>query len=330
MKIDIYAHIFPQKYKEAIAKIVSPAIFEPFQAVHRAFPDITNLEGRFVSMDRHDGYTQILTHTVPFMETITKPKDTIELVKLGNDELAELVAKYPERFPAAIANLPVNNLDAALNELDRAINVLHLKGIQICTDINGKSLDSPEFLPIFEKMEKYDLPIYLHPARAANVPDYPTETTSKYKIHHLFGWPYDTSACMVRLVLSHVLEKYPKLKIITHHCGAMIPFFDMRLLSFLNGRDMEYCTKDLSKPPLEYFKMFYGDTALQGSTPGLMCGYAFFGADHILFGTDSPFGDHGERTVVDLTIQSVEQMNISPIEKKKIFEDNAKKILKLH
>jgi uncharacterized protein len=253
----------------------------------------------------------------------------VELVRLGNDEVAELVAKYPERFPAAIANLPVNNLDAALDELDRAIKDLHLKGIQICTDICGKPLDSPEFMPIFEKMQKYDLPIYLHPARAANVPDYPTEQLSKYKIYHLFGWPYDTSACMVRLVLSHVLEKYPKIKIITHHCGAMIPFFDMRLLSFLNGRDMDVYTKSLSKPPLEYFKMFYGDTALQGGTPGLMCGYEFFGADHILFGTDAPYGDHGARTVVDQTIQSVEQMNISPAEKKKIFEDNARKILKL-
>lgn len=329
MKIDIYAHIFPQKYKEAIAKKVSPAVFRPFEGPLIAFPNISNLEGRFAAMNRHEGYKQILTHTVPFLETITEPKDTVELVKLGNDELADLVAKYPERFPAAIANLPMNNIPAALNELDRAIKELHLKGIQICTDINGKPLDLPEFMPVFEKMEKYDLPVYLHPARAVNVPDYPTEQNSKYKIYHLFGWPYDTSACMVRLVLSHILEKYPKLKIITHHCGALIPFFDMRLLSFLNGRDMDIYTKGLSKPPLEYFKMFYGDTALQGSTSGLMCGFAFFGADHILFGTDAPYGDHGEKTVVDLTIQSVEQMNISAADKKKIFEDNAKKILKL-
>lgn len=329
MKIDIFAHIYPTKYKDAVAKRVSPEIFKPFQGVLSAFPIISDLDGRFAEMDRHDNYVQVLTHTVPFMEAITKPRDTIELVKLGNDELAELVAKYPKRFPAAIANLPMNDMKAALIELDRAIQELHMKGIQICTDINGKPLDSPEFMPIFEKMEKYDLPIYLHPARDMKVPDYSTENVSKYRIFHLFGWPYDTSVCMVRLVLSHILEKYPKIKLITHHCGAMIPFFDMRLLSFVSGHDLDFATKGLSKPPMEYFKMFYGDTALQGSTPGLMCGYAFFGADHILFGTDAPYGSHRDRTVVDMTIKSIEQMSISSAEKKKIFEDNAKNILKL-
>ncbi len=232
MKIDAFAHIFPTKYKAAVIKKVPSQIFKPFDAVHSAFPALADLDGRFADMDRHDGYVQVLTHTVPFMEAITKPKDTVELVKLGNDELAELVAKYPDRFPAAIANLPMNDMDAALIELDRAIKELHFKGIQICTDINGKPLDLPEFMPIFEKMEKYDLPVYLHPARDMSIPDYTTESVSKYKIFHLFGWPYDTSACMVRLVLSHVLEKYPKLKIITHHFGAMIPFFEMRALKF--------------------------------------------------------------------------------------------------
>jgi uncharacterized protein len=329
MKIDIFAHIFPTKYKDAIAKRVSSKAFKPFQVVHESFPAISDLDMRFAEMDRHEGYVQVLTHTIPFIETIAPPRDTIELVKLGNDELAELLVKYPDRFIAGIANLPMNDLDAALDELDRAIKDLHLKGIQICTDINGLPLDREEFLPIFEKMEKYDLPIYLHPARNMETPDYPRETVSKYKIFHSLGWPYDTSVCMVRLVLSHVLEKYPKLKLITHHCGAMIPFFDMRMFSFVNGEDMAYATKGLTKPPMEYFKMFYGDTALQGSTAGLMCGYAFFGADQILFGTDAPYGSHGERTVIDVTIQSVENMKISSAEKKLVFEENAKRVLKL-
>ena len=85
----------------------------------------------------------------------------------------------------------------------------------------------------------------------------------------------------------------------------------------------------LNKPPIEYFKMIYADSAIYGSTPGLMCGYAFFGADNIVFATDFPFdtelGDKHTRT----TIQSVEQMEINDLEKKKIFEDNARRLLKL-
>jgi aminocarboxymuconate-semialdehyde decarboxylase len=262
---------------------------------------------------------------------MTEPKTAIELAKIGNDELAELVAKYPDRFIAAIGNLPMNDMDAALGELDRIVNELNFRGIQICTDINGKALDAPEFMPLYEKMEKYDLPILLHPARPASIPDYTTESTSKYKIHHIIGWPYDTSAAMIRLVLSHVLLKYPNIKFVTHHCGAMIPYFGKRILTFLNDPDMKYCTQELKKPPLEYFKMFYADTAVSGSTPALMCGYAFFGADHILFGTDMPYGtaSHKSRSLVDETIESIEQMDIKGAEKEKIFSGNAVKLLRL-
>jgi predicted TIM-barrel fold metal-dependent hydrolase len=330
MKIDIFAHILPIKYRDALDRKLPPAAFQGFQATYKPFPAITDMDIRFKIMDRQDSYMQVLTLTVPFLETVTEPKVTAELVKMGNDEMAEVVAKYPDRFIAAAGNLPMNNLSAALDELDRVITKLHFKGIQLCTDINGKPLDSPEFMPFFEKMQQYDLPILLHPARTPKVPDYATEETSQYKIHHIFGWPYDTSVAMVRLVLSHVLERYPRIKFITHHLGAMIPFFDKRLLSFLRGRDMETHTKGLSKPPLDYFKMFYGDTALQGSTAGLMCGYAFFGAEHIVFGTDMPYGSYtGDRTVVEETIESIEQMNISAAEKNKIFNENAAKLLNL-
>ena len=330
MKIDIFAHILPDKYLEAIERNIPPSAFGIFRATYKPFPAIADLDIRFKIMDKQKEYTQVLTLTVPFLESFTEPKATVDLVRIGNDGMAELVDKYPNRFSAAVANLPMNDIDSALKELDRAISKLHFKGIQLCTDINGKPLDSPEFLPFFEKMQKYDLPIWLHPTRGPKIADYTTEDTSKYKLHHIFGWPYDTSVMMVRLVLSHVLEKYPKLKLITHHLGAMIPFFDKRLLSFLRGPDMDQYTKGLSQPPMDYFKMFYGDTALQGSTAGLMCGYAFFGADHILFGTDMPYGSYsGERTVVEETIDSIEKMNIPSLEKVKIFKDNAIKLLNL-
>ena len=329
MKIDIFAHILPEKYIRAIERNIPPEEFGPFQSMYKPFPALTDLSQRFKIMDQHEGYTQVLTHTVPFLESVVKPEVLDDLVKMGNDILAELLTKYPDRFIAAIGNLPMHDIDAALDEIDRVITKLQFKGIQLCTDINGKPLDSTEFMPIYQKMKQYDLPILLHPARSHAVPDYATETVSKYKIHHMLGWPYDTSAAMVRLVLSHVLENYPGIKFITHHCGAMIPFLDQRILSFVSGRDMDIYTKGLSKGPLEYLKMFYGDTALQGSSAGLMCGYAFFGADNILFGTDMPYGTHGKQTVVEATIDSINQLNIPENEKQKIFATNTIKLLKL-
>lgn len=333
MKIDIYPHILPPKYNEALLKKIPSAAHQPYQLMVEPFSTLSNLDNRFRIMDKYD-FVQVLTLTLPFVEKVAEPKDAVELAQIGNDEMAELVEKYPDRFVAAIGSLPMNDMDAALDELDRIVNELHFRGIQICTSINGKPLDSPEFMPLYEKMEKYNLPILLHPMRPHTDADYPGEDTSKYEIYSVFGWPYETSAAMTRLVFGQVLQKYPDIKFITHHCGALIPYFDQRLANFHNHREMrgkgQYnYTRGLTKPPLEYFKAFYADTALNGSTPGLMCGYAFFGADHILFGTDMPYDVWNGHLSVKQTIESIEQMDIPDPEKKKIFEDNARRIFRL-
>ncbi len=200
------------------------------------------------------------------------------------------------------------------------------------TPIKDKPLDSPEFWPLYEKMSQYNLPIWIHPTRNITYADYKTEEKSMYGIFLVLGWPYETAVAMTRLVFSGVLEKYPNLKIITHHSGSMIPFFEQRIIGAYDMFEMRQKDKSkqgLTKAPIEYFKMFYNDTALYGSTPGLMCAYAFFGADRLLFGTDLPYDSQlGDRLTRE-TINSVEQMDIPDFEKKKIFEDNARELLRL-
>ncbi len=112
---------------------------------------------------------------------------------------------------------------------------LKFKGIQIFSSINGKPLDRDEFMPLYEMMAGYDLPLWIHPARDKTVPDYPDEPYSKFTLFTAFGWPYETTLAMARLVFSGVLEKYPSLKFITHHCGAMLPFFSKRVLLVREG-----------------------------------------------------------------------------------------------
>ena len=330
MKIDIFPHILPLKYREAIAKQLPAAVIQPFKTRWDMFPALTDMEKRFPIMDQNEGMLQSLTLTVPFIERVADSKTTIELVRLGNNELTALVEKYPDRFVAAIGNLPMNDLSAASDEIDRIVKVLHLKGVQIATDINGKPLDSSEFLPLFAKIEKYDLPVFLHPVRPPSIPDYASEDNSKYLIYQSLGWPYDTSASMVRLVIGGVLEKFPALKFVTHHCGAMIPYFYKRILNFMGTPLVKPQIKELKGQPLDYLKKFYADTALTGCTSGLMCAYDFFGANHILFGTDMPMGNFGDHSVVNDVIKSIELMNIPNKEKEQIFYKNATRLLKLH
>ena len=330
MKIDIFSHILPVKYKEALYKMAPPGFY--IQDVIETLPTLFDLDHRFRIMDKFEGMMQILTLSAPPIEQIGDSRKAADLAKLANDEMAELVLKYPDRFAAAVAALPMIDMEATLKEVDRAINDLRFRGVQINTPINNKPLDSPEFLPLYEKMSKYNLPIWIHPVREADFSDYRTEKRSKYMIFHIFGWPYETAAAMTRLVFSGVLEKYPNLKIITHHCGGMVPYLEQRIIGAYDHAEMLRGAKykqGLTKSPIEYFKMFYYDTAIYGSTPGLTCAYAFCGADHMLFGTDFPYDcQFGERYTRQ-TIQSVEQMNISDTEKKMIFEDNARKLLRL-
>src|SRR5947209_15721571 len=121
--------------------------------------------------------------------------------------------------------MPMNNPEASVKELDRAVSQLGARGIQVFTNVAGKPLDAPEFLPLFDEAARRDLPIWMHPARGANFPDYMTEERSQYEIWWTLGWPYETSAAMARMVFSGFFDRFPNLKIITHHMGGMIPYF---------------------------------------------------------------------------------------------------------
>ena len=329
MKIDIFPHILPVKFMEALHKEKG---LGHFRHLHKVIPTLSDLDYRFRIMDQFEGLMQVLNIAAPPLENIEDQQKAKDLARLANDEMAELVLKYRDRFAAALACIPMNNMDIALEELDRAINDLNFKGVQIFTPILDKPLDLPEFFPIYEKMCQFNLPILLHPQRETDYPDYRTEGASKYTLSSSLGWPYETTTAMVRLVLSGVMERYPELKIITHHCGGMVPYMVNRITGFVEAGEIFGSRKgpgNLRKPVADYLKMFYADTAIYGYTPGLMCGYALFGAQHLLFGTDMPFDSQFGLRYTRETIESIERMVISDTEKKMIFEDNARRLFRL-
>lgn len=334
MKVDIFPHIFPRRFYERMLE-ASPANLYMQKRV-RGIPVLVDLNERFRIMDRYEGYVQVLTLASPPIEALGGPDLTPELAKLANDGMAELVRKYPDRFPGFVASLPMNNPDAALKEIDQAIGQLGAAGVQIFSNVNGRPLDEPEFIQILERMATLNLPIWLHPARPATFADYPTEKRSKYDLWWAFGWPYETTIAMGRIVFSGLFDRFPDLKIITHHMGAMLPYFEGRAghgLDQLGTRTEDphdaAALKRLKKRPLDYFRMFYGDTAVFGAWPAMECGLAFFGADRILFGTDMPFDPERGPGFIRWTIQAMERMRATAEEKAKIYEGNARRLLRL-
>ena len=333
-KIDIFNHLFPKSFFDKMIK-VAPNQKDIGKRV-QTIPVIVDLEKRFRVMDQFEDYVQVICLPNPPLEVLGSPEVTAELAQIANDGMAEYVAKYPDRFPGFIASLSLSNPDAALTELERAIKDLKAVGVQFFTNVKGAPLDLPEFEPLFAKMVEFDLPIWIHPARAAHFPDYLTEKKSKYEIWWTFGWPYETSVAMARIVFAGYFDKYPSLKIITHHLGGMIPYFEGRvgpgwdqLGSRTSDEDYTVVLKQLKKRPLDYFKMFYADSAVFGSVAATKCGLAFFGADNVLFASDSPFDPEKGPGYIRETIKLLEELPLSDSDRQKIFEANAKKLLKL-
>src|SRR5215468_9663269 len=173
MKLDIFNHIFPKKFYDRMLA-VAPNGKDMHKRV-REIPSIVDLDERFRIMDRFDEYAQVICLPNPPLEVFGPPPLSTELARLANDGMAELVERYPDRFPAFIASLPMNDPEGLIRETERAIGELGAVGVQVFTNVLGKPLTAPETLPLFDLMAKLDLPIWMHPARGADVADYKQE-----------------------------------------------------------------------------------------------------------------------------------------------------------
>jgi uncharacterized protein len=330
--IDIFNHFMPKAYLDRLADLV------PDHVAVTAFPrlkPLVDVDARLRLLDRFDDLRQVICLANPPLELVAPPDKSPELARIANDALAEVCGRHPDRFPAFIASLPMNNVEASLVELDRAVAELGARGVQVFTNVAGRPLSGPEFRPIFRAMVTHDLPIWVHPMRGPQFADYASEKTSESEIWFSFGWPYETTACMTRLIFSGIFDELPTLKIITHHMGGMIPYFAGKIR--LGFRQIFFGTPDenplarecgLKKPPIDYFKMLYADTALGEEAP-TRCGHAFFGTAFCLFATDAPFDAEQGRGLIANTIRAVEALDIPAAERERILAGNARALLRL-
>lgn len=333
-KLDIFTHIYPRPFFDKLMQVAGD--FKDVGKRSRGVPMLYDLDERFRVMDRFDGYQQILSLPTPPLEVMGSPAQATDLARLANDGMAELVTRYPDRFAGFVASLPFNDPEAAVIETRRAVDDLGARGIQIFSNVQGKPVSAPEFLPIFETMASYDLPIWLHPYRGAAWSDYPAEDESQFEIWWTFGWPYDTSVAMARIVFAGIFDRFPALKIISHHMGAMAPYFAGRLgpgMDQLGARtsdeDYSLVLKSLKKRPLDYFRMFYADTALFGAYEATVCGLGFFGADRVVFASDAPFDPEKGPMYIRETIAILDRLPIGDDDRARIYWRNAAALLKL-
>lgn len=334
MKIDIYNHVMTPGYLDLLRENSKDQGIVKRMTGIRVLWDI---EARVEMLKQWPDLQQVLTLAVPPPEVLFGPDKSPDAARLANDEMYEIVRKYPDKFPCFVASVAMNNPDAAIAEMDRAITKLGAKGIQICTNVAGRPLDEPEFFPVFERVtQHHDLPIFMHPVRPISFADYKTEDQSKFEVWQVLGWPYETSVAMARMVFSGFFERLPNMRLVTHHCGGMLPFFSGRaetlwaqLGSRSAGDDYGDILKRMSKPLIDYFKMFYGDTVLGGSASALRCGLDFFGPEHVVFASDCPFDPEGGPMFIREGMRSVEDLKLPQDVKDMIYFRNAQRLLKL-
>src|SRR5256714_314428 len=263
VRIDVFNHIFPAPFFDRLQEVV----------VNRGgikrwlnIPFLYDLDVRFRMLEEFGPeYRQVLSLSAPPIESINPDRQiTLDLATLANDAMADLVRRHRDRFPGFIASLPLNHPAESVAELERSVTELGALGVQVFSNVNGLPLDDPRFAALFDTADRLRCPILLHPARGAGFADYPGEKKSKYEIWWTFGWPYETSVAMQRLVFSRLVERLPNIKIVAHHLGAMIPYFEGRIgygLDQLGTRtadeDYESLLASLGKRPYDYFKMFW-------------------------------------------------------------------------
>lgn len=327
--VDIYCHIYPDRFFREMVE-AAPKLGNIAQRL-RGIPKLFDLDARFKEMDKYGDYRQIISLPNPPIEDIVAPDVGLSLARIANDEMAELSRKHPDRFPTFAAALCLTDVDGSIAEARRAVKELGAAGVLIYTSIAGEPLDDKKFEPFFAAMAGLDATIWLHPERTAAMPDYRAEKKSRFEMWWCLGWPYDTSVAMIRMVFCGLFDRYPNLRIITHHLGGMIPFYDGRVgpgLKVLGARtsdeDYSQVLPSLKRPHMDYLREFYADTAMfGGGAHSLRCGLEFFGADRVVFATDAPLGP------IAPTLAALKKLELAPADQRKLLCGNAERLLKM-
>ncbi len=318
MKIDIHAHILPADFFPQAEKLgVNVAVGRIAKPPTKLFG---NLDDRLQDMEKYRVSMQILSMGPPGVDMEgASSQQSVELARRFNDYLAELVAKHPKQFQA-LAVLPLQDVEASLNELDRAVKELGLKGGKIFSNVKGKYLDHPDFWPIYDKCCQLDVPLYIHPTRPPYV-----DNMIDLGLMIPIGFLFDSSLTVARLIYSGVMEKFPQLKLILAHLGSTLIYLAARLdiEGVSPDKDKPSDRSQLPSPPSHYLRTIYTDT-VSHHKPAYYCALETCGPDKILLGSDYP------SSLWDQTVDAIEELDIPQDDKERIYFKNAQTLFKLN
>lgn len=323
-RVDCQSHVFPAAYAELFlrntggVRATSPnagtTIFDyaGLQQFNLKLEDYAP-ERKLRDMDAAGVDISVLSVNIPGPEYLDE-----DLMRAGaracNEYVAELCAQHPQRF-VGIANLPLQNMAAALIELDDALDRLGLRGVMMPSNVCGKPLDAPEFEPLYARLEQRGVPLVLHPT----VPSW-SAVIQDHSMIPMFGFMVDTSIAMLRLILGGVLERHPNLQVVHPHAGGVLPYVMGRVEEQTEVKKRG--NQHITRPPSTYYQRVYLDL-VSPSPLALRYAYDFAGPERLLFASDHPW------VSVALFMEMVEAMTIPQVDKDKILGLNACKLFKI-
>lgn len=338
MIIDFQAHVFPPAYIDEMKRLDGVVVLEapdPHSGmtyfydkqlqcrINTATFQGQDIEKRLQLMDQLGIDIHVLTIPAPGADRYGRD-DAIKMARVANDAIAAIARKDPKRF-IGFFTLPTASIKDSLDELERSVNELGLRGFGCFANLNGQPLDREELFPIYERLVKYQLPVYVHPTaplatEAVGIDIMPTL---------IFGWAFDSTVAMTRLVYGRVLERFPEIDWVVADVGGVLAFFAQRAINIYSGRTDEIRHKyGLQENPLDSFRRFYVDTADHPAAT-LRCVKDFFTADRMVLGTNYPYGPEEGAVLVKNSLKALDGLDLNPTEKAKILGGNAAKILGL-
>src|SRR5262245_13814090 len=323
--IDIHAHFVPEKYLRLIEAEgephgvrLRPGPNGPFIVVGQAaIGPITahyhDLDLRLKAMDAEG----VAIHALSLMPPMVSWGDSalgLRAARIVNDAFAEATRAHPDRF-VGLATLPLQDPEAALSEVDRAVTELGCRGIYLGTNVRGKELTDPLLLPVFERIHALKVPIFLHPLNVIG-----SQRLTSYYLHNLLGNPFDTAVAAANIIFSGLLDRFPKLQICLPHAGGAFPYLIGRLN---HGWKVRQECKALKKSPSSYLRRFTYDT-ISHAAESLQYLIDLVGADRVMLGSDYCFDMGYERPVKVVTA-----LRLSRNDQEKILGANAARLLRL-
>lgn len=285
MRIDVHAHLWSEEYLQLLEGLGSTEA--PFHHGLGAGVTSEELDQRFALMEKAGIDLQVLS-TPPASPHFEHAADAVRAARWVNDEYAELVRQHPDRF-RAFATLPLPHTDSSLNELSRALDELGMLGAAITTDVLGKSLDDPAFLPLYEELDRRGSVLYVHPA-GTGAQSTLIGSTMTWSI----GAPIEDTVALTHLILAGIPSRYPNLKILGSHLGGALPM----VLERMDRQQVWESPDTPEKPSLAAGRMWF-DTVAHDHVPALRAAVDTLGADHLVLGTDFPYqaGDAFQQAV---------------------------------